>query len=342
MGPPLAGQRLKGYLPVRLTLPQVVEDIEDETFLFVKEHQSGSSGGTTDKGTTLFVANVPVVPSVQTKLLLQSIFGRYGEVARVTVVENPRKDQQQTGEERAEQLLGSWTTKFSLPSFLAPIHNTGRFAHVVFTTTKELKRTMQSLAEVMENIEEDNQESLPGLTLDKIELQTLADESERRQREEQGLASDSEMEERRNDSIPGILKVAERYRRSCRAISRNALLEECNRVMQEYEDTEEENIRARQAALNEPDEDGFITILPSSQAGNKSELESGPSVQRRRKGQQRSRKKKDGAGKSELSDFYRFQTKDIRKRTLQDLRQRFEEDLARVKRMKEENQYRPF
>jgi hypothetical protein len=35
---------------------------------------------------TLFVSNAPVVPSVRTKLLLKSIFGRYGELDRVTVI----------------------------------------------------------------------------------------------------------------------------------------------------------------------------------------------------------------------------------------------------------------
>ena len=52
--------------------------------------------------------------------------------------------------------------------------------------------------------------------------------------------------------------------------------------------------------------------------------------------------KKKFSGADELHDFYRFQRRDNRKRNLEDLRKQFEEDLRRVKRMKQEKQYRPF
>ena len=47
-------------------------------------------------------------------------------------------------------------------------------------------------------------------------------------------------------------------------------------------------------------------------------------------------------GSAELKDFYRFQTKESRKRGILELRKRFEEDLVRVKKLKEEKAYRPF
>ena len=43
-----------------------------------------------------------------------------------------------------------------------------------------------------------------------------------------------------------------------------------------------------------------------------------------------------------LTDFYHFQTKEHRKTNLQELRRKFPEDLAKLKRMKEERQYQPF
>ena len=54
------------------------------------------------------------------------------------------------------------------------------------------------------------------------------------------------------------------------------------------------------------------------------------------------KKKKESTGASELQDFYRFQRKETRKRNVQDLREKFEEDLKKVKKMKEERQYKPF
>jgi ribosomal RNA-processing protein 7 len=319
------GHEIKGYLPVRLKLPPTVEDIHDETFFFVKEHRAGASGDKKSKGSTLFVANAPALPSIQTKLLLKSLFGRYGKVTRVTVVNNPRSDQQFTASELAhsDNLL-SWTTNMSSPSFLAPVHSAGRFAHVLFESNKEMKKSIRSLSDVMTQIEKDGE--LPGVVLDKIEMQTLADETDRLYREEHAAGDDTnDLSCNFAEKMSGISAVVDRYRRSCQAISKGALMEECNRVMKDFEDAEENARLTRENASNEPDEEGFITVSHSVQVGSKLELESGSSEQR-----------------SELFDFYRFQMKDNRKRTLQDLRQRFEEDLARVKRMKEEKLYKPF
>jgi len=131
-------------------------------------------------------------------------------------------------------------------------------------------------------------------------------------------------------------------------ISREKLLAECNRVMQDYEDAEEAQRREREAAANQPDGDGFVTVTSNSVGleGGKRELEkdqiAGADGKRRRNAQKRNRNKKESIGASELQDFYRFQRKETRKRTLQDLRQQFEEDLKRVQKMKEERQYKPF
>ena len=86
---------IKGYLPVRITFPSS-EDVDnessssfaDETFMFVKEHHTGP---------TLFVCNAPNFPGIKTQILLKSLFGRFGSVARVTVVANPRKAGGQNG-----------------------------------------------------------------------------------------------------------------------------------------------------------------------------------------------------------------------------------------------------
>lgn len=352
--PPANAPLIKGYLPVRLKLSLPDVPVKDETFFYVKEHQSGTSATDKKNNCTLFVSNAPSVPSVRTRLLLKSIFGRFGEVSRVTVINNPRQNriQAESAATDPSAVLSSWTTNLQLPTYLGPRHSEGKFAHVVFTSNKEMRRTMKALMETMSQDSSD----VPGLALDKIEIQTLADESDRQFRQEQRVADDESdddiMDDDQDDTminikknkLSGVLKVAERYRASCSRLSRAGLLEECNNVMEAFEDAEEQDRLSREEAANEPDGEGFVTVSYSSQVGSKRELEESTPTgeeQRRRRGQKRRRKKKE-SGAGELEDFYRFQTKEHRKKSLQELRERFEEDLAKVKKMKEENQYRPF
>ena len=334
-----AAPLIKGYRPVRLRLP----DENDHTFFYVKEHSG-------DERHTLFVANCPTVPTVRTKLLLQSIFGRYGEVSRVTVIPNPRQT-------AAVNELQDWTSHYSAPTYHHHHHHAnsqtsdGKFAHVVFTSTKEMKRTFQALHEAMSSSSSREKQTLPpALTLDTIELQTLADETDRQVREELN-DDDGDDNENATKQTTGILAVAARYRSSCQRLAdREGLLQECNAVMQAFEDVEAVERRKRDDDAV-PDDDGFVTVTHSVTAGTKRALESAatsaaptPHTDQRGRtsGLKRARKKKGLGGAEPLPDFYRFQTREHRKRSLQDLRQRFEEDLTRVKKMKEERQYRPF
>ncbi|KAL7572023.1 hypothetical protein ACA910_001677 [Epithemia clementina (nom. ined.)] len=378
----------------------------NSSFLYIKEHQAdnnsnrktttkGGNGGNGDDAyhkksarTTIFVANAPILAGISTSLLLQSIFGRYGNVVRVTVVSNPRKQQQQrrretTGLVPTRQPL-SWTTRFGPPSFL-PLqqqqqqHNSrergqGKFAHVVMQSSKDLKRTLQQMTKLMNN---DDDDFPPGVVLDPIELQALADESQRqeRQKHDQQYSDDDEGGDEVDDERVhrvGLQRVVHRYRASKRPLNdREALLEECNIVMQQWEEAEAKRRHAMEQAANQPDEDGFVTVSYGSSAGlsmhneddggnDHDDVDDDANGNRtasnamKRRARQRSRKNKQSnnnnknsnnnklSGANPLPDFYRFQTKDNRKRTLHDLRQRFEEDLAKVKKLKEEKQYRPF
>lgn len=200
------------------------------------------------------------------------------------------------------------------------------------------------------------------MILDKLELQTLSDES-LRQREatlrkeleeddDDGFGADFDTTGDTKASGGGagskhacVLAVAKRYRESCRFLkNRSLLLEECNAVMQAYEDAEEAKRSAREAARAEPDDDGFVTVSYSNAVGSKIEFEQSATATTpsRRKGNKRSRRKKEAVGSGELKDFYRFQRADNRKRTMDDLRKKFEEDVRKVKRLKEEKEYRPF
>jgi ribosomal RNA-processing protein 7 len=342
---PSSSPLIKGYLPVRLKLPNREAD-DDENFFFVREHKGAKSEQSepSKAGCTLFVANSPVVPGITTKILLKSIFGRFADISRVTVVENPRNAANQQ-----EEKIECWSSNAKHPTFLPPIHSEGKYAHVAFESPNGMKRAMKALHEVMHKKGDDG---IPGLVLERIEIQTLSDETNRQYRESLRKArehddseeDDGSDEEEEREKKTGIHAVAERYRASCNFMSRSELLKECNTVMQAYEDAEEEKRRVQETARSQPDDDGFVTVSYSSAVGSKTELEESmtATTPSRRKGNKRSRKKKEGVGNTELTDFYRFQRREGRKRTLEDLRNQFEEDLKKVKRMKEDRQYRPF
>lgn len=354
---------IKGYLPVRLLLPPTwTTEYHDETYFYVREHQARSSTAAVDDETTstpskrkstLFVANAPVVPGVSTKILLQSLFGRFADVARVTVVQNPRGDHHSSDNNNTSSSKDTslqWCTKFHDPTFLPPIYSEGKFAHIVFETPKSMKKALRAMQDAMKKASgKEKKGARPGLVLEKIEIQTLADETSRIYREERrkdlGMSSDDD-EDVAMDEATGIYAVAARYRATCAELSRDKLLEQCNKVMQEYEDAEETKKRAQDLARSQPDDDGFITVSYSGAVGSQVDLEVSKhatgNTPMRRKGNMRSRKKKEANGSKELEDFYRFQRRENKKRSLEDLRAQFEEDLRRVKRMKEERHYRPF
>jgi len=267
----------------------------------------------------------------------------------VTVIQNPRGGDSLSIDDAPRH----WTTKFREPSFLPPSYSEGKFAHVVFETPKSMKKALRALQDVMKPTKDQRR---PGLTLERIEIQTLSDETSRIYREERRKELKSKEEEDDDDfnegndddaiaaeKLTGVAAVAARYRASCAETTREKLLEECNTVMKAYEEAEETKRRAQEAARSQPDEDGFVTVSYSGAVGSQVDLEEkkhgNPG---RRKGNMRSRKKKDSTGSKELQDFYRFQRRENKKRTLEDLRTQFEEDLKRVKRMKEERSYRPF
>ena len=399
--PSAANIMIKGYLPVRLLLPSpgnikaVNNDHDDddgdshqqqeETFFYVREHKGNttnnskkepSSSTTSDtsknekKGCTLFVANVPVVPGISTHLLLKSIFGRYAETKRVTVIKNPRntltqqeKIQQEMSWMMSSSSNSSSINQASLGTLFLPqsinYDSEGKYAHIVYGSPKDLKKSMKFLQDVMVSGKSDNDCNVPGLVIDPIEIQTLTDESSRMYKEsmKRKTAEDSEDDHSEDDDEitspsstsnrrKGIYAIAERYHRNMNQLSRSQLLEECNHVIEGYENAEAAKKMAIENAKSEPDDDGFITVTHSTTVGTKHELDETNDVNAhsRRKGHKRHRsnKKSKNSGAEELNDFYKFQRRDNKKRTLEDLRKQFEEDLRRVKRMKEERQYRPF
>ncbi|KAL7553531.1 hypothetical protein ACHAWF_016841 [Thalassiosira exigua] len=244
-----------------------------------------------------------------------------------------------SGEEAAEFFRNAALAGFDAVPPRAP-RGDGKFAHVVFASSKEMKKALKALNK---EISKGGDGYAVGLDDDKMErlkretAELLSDES----KESGDDGSDDEGEE--CEELTGIRATAAQARmKAGRHISRQKLMQMCNEAMASFETEEAEAERKAKLAGEQPDEDGFVTVThksaPSFGAANDLEEDR----HHRRKAGKRNRKRKGGSGADELTDFYRFQMKETRMREVQDLKKRFEEDLAKVKKMKEERAYRPF
>lgn len=404
--------KLKGYLPVRIGLPPSVacqfrtsrhNPDRTDTFCFVKEHRS-SGVGASGKSSTLFVANCPFVPRVRTSLLLKSIFSRYGDVERATVVRDPRDvaaasalaaasndaapddgddatatagakvTSQPPSSDAAVRLFDDQVELFSDPHHINFVdrNDEGSFGHVVFVSSKDLRLALKALGKLMASGPSEKDGLPPAVTLGALELQELVEASNKLLRKEEAAKygvpmhgparqddseSDSDggdddntgerQKKKKRKVKTGIHALAERQRTLY--VKRRFLMEACNAVMEQYEDVEEEAAARARAAAQMPDDDGFVTVVSSKAPAVGADLEedvigggADAGGEGRRKGSKRKRKKKEARGSSELKDFYRFQTKETRRKGLHELRERFEADLAKVKKLKEEKAYRAF
>jgi ribosomal RNA-processing protein 7 len=324
---------IKGYLPLRLSLPAPFPNAPPlTTFLYLKEHVSKQK--TSSHHATLFVANAPANGPIRTDLFLRAMFERYAEVVRVTVAHDPRKtlSDDHGDENEAVELF-----KDPLSASVKKERGDGKFAHVIFSSGKEMKRAMRGLSD-------DAMQSHDGiLKLDDETLDRLVQETARLRRNDDSLVQDDD--DAMANNLSGIHAIVHQHHiKSYRHIPRSQLMEQCNSAMSAYEQTEAAASARAKALASQPDDDGFITVTHSSTNAFSNELETTQHEVGRSKGSKRNRKRKadNRHGGSEFHDFYKFQWKETKKREMNDLKKRFEEDLEKVKRMKEERGFRPF
>jgi ribosomal RNA-processing protein 7 len=370
---------IKGYLPVQISLPSVVgKSSSAETFIFVKEHVLSrvSSTEVAPTGRTLFVANTPLYPNIRTSLLLTCLFEKFGQVEKVVVVPHPSKIAavSEGGGDVDSMILSTFEkeirslghgTKFGMGLDEDVWYDQGRFAHVTFSSNKEMKKVFAILSGGKKKNKGKEGDKM-HVSFGKLELQELQDTSfdlyrnEKKSydrythEEDEGDKSeenDDSTEEERMIPETGITAIAKCYRDSIP--SRKSLKELCNKIMMKYEEKEEEAHRKKKEAMAEPDEDGFVTVSHATVVGDAVGLErngtlesTGAGAGRRRKEaalkRSRSTRKNVVKGSAELPDFYRFQLKESKKRGREVLKSRFQEDLKRVKEMKEQKKFRPF
>lgn len=376
---------IKGYLPIRISLPFSGKDDGDDagacesTFIFVKQHISSSS---VDKSSrTLFVTNTPVYPLIQTSILLQSIFERYADVEKIIVAPKPSKSlEQSTGEENDAPVNPAAVEDMTLKIFEKEIRaagfgadksnillildeetwcDQGRYAHVIFKTCKDMKKVMKAFQGKGQKIKKKTtscEQTCPIVKLSQLEIQELQDISHQRfrnyrehmyatQHDPHGDETRNSGEDDDGNKKTGILALAQRHRD--KIIARDTLKKLCDQIMEKYEEAEAEALRKQKEAMKQPDEDGFVTVSYSTNVGDAIQFEQNRKLGtagsgRRKRERTRSTKKNILKGSDELPDFYRFQLKESKKRSLEDLKTRFQEDLKRVKLMKEEKMFRPF
>ena len=399
MTTPTKASTIKGYIPVRIELPPIIlgrsDDVDRQhrrhaftSFIYVKEHAPNtpqhSAAADDDDGDstatrTLFVANCPANGPMSTDVYLRAIFESSfdANIVRVTVVRDRMRSHRHhqasmtaaAGTATPNDVFFRRRTTAYLDYYDDYVcahgrrEGDGKFAHVVFATSKEMKRVMKKLAVVV-NVER-------PLRLEDGAIHRLLSV---------GTNDDNDDDDDEEGRLRGIHAVVARarYEAGRRDKSRRRdLMRLCNDVVTSYERDEEGMINEARMAKDRPDEDGFVTVAYNKKKTSTSSssvtmmtaatssigLEEdgicgvGDGGGRRRGGggrdmmgdgssSKRNRKRKSNnniiSGADELTDFYRYQMKHTRKVEVQELKKRFEEDLVRVRKMKEERAYRPF
>jgi ribosomal RNA-processing protein 7 len=392
MKTPTKASTIKGYIPVRIELPPIILGRSDDvdrlrrrhaftSFIYVKEHapntsQHSADGGDSTATRTLFVANCPANGPMSTDVYLRAIFESSfdANIVRVTVVRDRMRSHRH---HRASMTAAAGTATpndvFFRQRTAAGLDDDdddyvcahgrregdGKFAHVVFATSNEMKRVMKKLAVVVNGERPLRLED--GAIHRLLSVGTNVDND------------DDDDDEGRLRGIHAVVARA-RYEAGRRDMSRRELMRLCNDVVTSYERDEEGMINEARMAKDRPDEDGFVTVTYNKKKTSTSVtmmtaatssigLEEdgicgvGDGGGRRRGGggrdmmgdgssSKRNRKRKSNnniiSGADELTDFYRYQMKHTHKVEVQELKKRFEEDLLRVRKMKEERAYRPF
>ena len=344
---------------MRIELPPILllrnDDINRHTFtsfIYVKEHapklhSASATDDDEDSATrTLFIANCPANGPIPTDAYLRAIFESSpfdADIVRVTVIQDPRHTSATAAAATPNEMFFRQQTTGADIYYANSSRRKGdgKFAHVVFATAKEMKRVLKKLLVLYNNSKEPLR--LENDVIHRLSVKTTKDNSNHDDKE---------------GELVGIHAVIKRaHYKAGRHMSRQELMQQCNSVMTLYEHDEEVMINKAKLAKDQPDDDGFITVSHNKKKTSSSssmtmmtttssiELEEdyGGGIGRQRRGRNRKRKNNNLiSGADELTDFYRYQMKQSRKVEVQDLKKRFEEDLVRVQKMKEERAYRPF
>ncbi|RKP18839.1 hypothetical protein ROZALSC1DRAFT_29507 [Rozella allomycis CSF55] len=106
---------------------------------------------------------------------------------------------------------------------------------------------------------------------------------------------------------------------------KSTLLKDANDFLLAYDEEQAYKEEEYKKSYNQPDEDGFIKVMPKKRRIRREEEVERP-------------KPKDYTQEK----FYRFQVREQKKNRLNDLREKFEKDKSRIQKMKEQRMFKPF
>ena len=305
--------------------------------LYLKEHNKDtttSHGGGNTKGRVLFVGNVDYVKDRSLEEIngyLRMLLGPYGIIESVSVSEYEQdKDNNNEEEEEEEETSSSMnrtepinysfgnvdvicglSTDHTLSRGLKPTTSSAgagrlyesRFAHVIFTEKQSLKACL-SASDTM----------YYGLTK-QVAARYGAKANECH------LLSAKDLYKQRQYRWPVM----------------SELQSQAEEFMRSYDEEEHIAKLDRDKRAREPDNDGFVLVKTKNKK-RRTEEKRGTGAPRDRDG---SKKKKNKETK-ELKHFYRFQMRDEKQKQLVDLRQRFQQDQAKIAAMKAARKFNPF
>jgi len=135
--------------------------------------------------------------------------------------------------------------------------------------------------------------------------------------------------------VTGIKKYIQEYNNQI--VEKEVLLGEVQEYMKTFDDNV--NKKAEEDDNAEiPDEDGWVTVTGSSKKSAKEKQKEQIEVKKQRKTPGRAMKKKG----RELKNFYSHQIKDEKINRIRELRAKFEEDKAKIAKMKADRKFKPF
>ncbi|CAN0083905.1 unnamed protein product [Ectocarpus sp. 4 AP-2014] len=271
------------------------------------------------KGTTLFVGNVDDQGGRLCRKTIEARLRRAlsscGKILHVQVSAVSAATDGDFGDTRGATVTGRK-------------HNgAARFAHVCFSSTKGVQRAL-ALEQLPSGA---SSASATGGGEGGADTKASTRDDEEEDPEE-------ELRDENGDETCGYAALIQRHRR--KFPPRQALQEEVDATMLRFEEEESAEIAQRKAMLENPeDDDGFVTVTYKRKRGRNS---GGGGSGNYPDGVVAGGAKKKRKGAGELSDFYRFQMRETRREQLATLRSKFEQDKARVAKMKEQRKFRPF
>jgi len=387
------------------------------TYMYFKPHQVSHSSLQTSSSSSsshrvsqdkndniLFVTNVPMIPRIQSSLLLEYIFGQFAQVDHVIIVPSPRRNQSTTTNLHSidnptlNNEVGISFSNLNNKSYLdiqGEFYHPGKYAHVYFHSSKDRKRALQHVTRLSKGILHlDSDSSILDLkelsnksfcqfqqfiskysNTDTTQTDTHTSLTTKinylQLQNEDYIIEDEDDDDVQEGKKKGIQALVRWHQRSipCRTL----LQQKCDDIIMEYEEKEHQLQQSQQKEkLGVPDEDGFITVsyksmtsslrgVQSSDSNNNNAVlveasdniypaimtssSSSSNARRRASSSSRGLPKKERKivrGSEPLPDFYKFQSRESRKRNADDLKMKFQQDLQRVKKMKEDKEYRPF